>query len=315
MMSIKDFRWLTVALLAFFFSLDASAQQKNSVTSILEVLDTKTGERKVVKEFNYLIEAPNWTRDGKWIYFNSDGLIYKIDVEGKGNARLVDTQYLNKCNNDHVLSADGKWLAVSSSSNASSGWTSYIYVLPVDGGTPRLVTPYSLSFLHGWSPDGKTLAYCAFRDDSNGGDIYTIPIEGGDEKRLTDAQGLDDGPEYSPDGRHIWFNSVRTGLMQVWRMNVDGSKQTQMTFDEERNAWFPHVSPDGKKVIYLTYRKGDLAPDQHLPNKNVELWMMPARGGKPKMMIKLFGGQGSLNTNSWAPDSRHIAFVSYRLNN
>lgn len=203
MMSIKDFRWLTVALLAFFFSLDASAQQKNSVTSILEVLDTKTGERKVVKEFNYLIEAPNWTRDGKWIYFNSDGLIYKIDVEGKGNARLVDTQYLNKCNNDHVLSADGKWLAVSSSSNASSGWTSYIYVLPVDGGTPRLVTPYSLSFLHGWSPNSKTLAYCAFRDDSNGGDIYTIPIEGGDEKRLTDAQGLDDGPEYSPDGRHI----------------------------------------------------------------------------------------------------------------
>ena len=315
MMSIKDFRWLTVALLAFFFSLDASAQQKSSVTSILEVLDTQTGERKVVKEFNYLIEAPNWTRDGKWIYFNSDGLIYKIDVEGKGNARLVDTQYLNKCNNDHVLSADGKWLAVSSSSNASSGWTSYIYVLPVDGGTPRLVTPYSLSFLHGWSPNGKTLAYCAFRDDSNGGDIYTIPIEGGDEKRLTDAQGLDDGPEYSPDGRHIWFNSVRTGLMQVWRMNVDGSKQTQMTFDEERNAWFPHVSPDGKKVIYLTYRKGDLAPDQHLPNKNVELWMMPARGGKPKMMIKLFGGQGSLNTNSWAPDSRHIAFVSYRVNN
>jgi Tol biopolymer transport system component len=139
MMNTKDYRWLALALLAFFFSLDASAQQKNSVTSILEVLDTQTGERKVVKEFNYLIEAPNWTRDGKWIYFNSDGLIYKIDAVGKGNARLVDTQYLNKCNNDHVLSSDGKWLAVSSSSNGSSGWTSYIYVLPVDGGTPRLV--------------------------------------------------------------------------------------------------------------------------------------------------------------------------------
>ena len=289
----------------------AQAQQ-NNVTSVLEILDVQTGERKVVKEFNYLIEAPNWTRDGKWLYFNSGGLIYKIDVEGKGNVRLVDTQYVFHCNNDHILSFDGKWLAVSSSSNASSGWTSYVYVLPVEGGTPRLVTPYSPSYLHGWSPDGRTLAYCAFRDDEKGADIYTISVDGGEETQLTDAPGLDDGPEYSPDGKHIWFNSVRSGLMQVWRMNADGSEQTQMTFDESRNAWFPHVSPDGKLVIYITYHKGDLEPDQHLANKNVELWLMPSKGGKPTRMAQLFGGQGTINTNSWAPDSRHVAFVSYR---
>lgn len=306
-------KYLALMLVLSGAALVARAQQ-NNVTSILEVLDVQTGERRVVKEFNYLIEAPNWTRDGRWLYFNSGGLIYKIDVEGKGNARLVDTQSVSRCNNDHILSFDGKWLAVSSASNASSsGWSSYVYVLPLEGGTPRLITPYSPSYLHGWSPDGQTLAYCAFRDDEKGADIYTISVNGGEEVRLTDAPGLDDGPEYSPDGKHIWFNSVRTGLMQVWRMDADGSRQTQMTFDETRNAWFPHVSPDGKWVLYITYHKGDLEPGEHLANKNVELWLMPAVGGKPRRMASLFGGQGTINTNSWAPDSRYVAFVSYRV--
>ena len=302
-------------LIACMLGIAPSAEAQQNVTSILEVLDTQTGLRTTVKEFDYLIEAPNWSRDGQWIYFNSGGLIYRIDAEGKGNARLVDTQHVCKCNNDHVLSFDGQWLAVSSSSNASSGWSSYIYVLPAGGGTPRLITPYSPSYLHGWSPDGQTLTYCAFRDVDPGADIYSISVEGGEEVRLTDAPGLDDGPEYSPDGKHIWFNSVRTGLMQVWRMNADGSEQTQMTFDTTRNAWFPHVSPDGKQVIYITYHKGDLEPDQHLANKNVELWLMSAEGGEPRLAAKLFGGQGTINTNSWAPDSRHVAFVSYRLSN
>ena len=299
-------------LLLLFMASDIQAQQQNHVTSILEVLDTKTGKRKILKEFDYLIEAPNWTRDGRWVYFNSGGLIYKISAKGTGEARIVDTQHVNKCNNDHVLSFDGKWLAVSGADDNEKGWGSYIYVLPVDGGTPRLVTPNSPSYLHGWSPDGKTLAYCAFRDNEKGADIYTISANGGDEKQLTDAPGLDDGPEYSPDGKYIWFNSVRTGLMQVWRMKADGSEQRQMTYDLNRNAWFPHVSPDGKQVIYITYHVRDLEPDQHLANKNVELWMMRSDGGKPRLMAHFLGGQGTINTNSWAPDSRHVAFVSYR---
>ena len=306
-------QYIILCLFMLCMASDVMAQQQSGVTSILEVLDTKTGKRTVVKEFDYLIEAPNWTKDGKWLYYNSGGLIYKIDVEGKDEPQVVNTQPISHCNNDHVLSADGKWLAVSSADNSPSGWSSYVYVLPVDGGTPRQVTPKSPSYLHGWSHDGKTLAYCAFRDYEKGADIYTISIDGGEEKQLTDAPGLDDGPEYSPDGKYIWFNSVRSGLMQVWRMKADGSEQTQMTSHEDRNAWFPHVSPNGKRVIYITYHKGDLEPDQHLANKNVELWMMPAKGGKPKLITKLFGGQGTINTNSWALDSRHVAFVSYRL--
>ena len=302
-----------IFLLMLCMTMGVQAQQRNSVTSILEVLDIQTGQRTVLKEFNYLIEAPNWTVDGKWIIFNSGGLLYKLAADGKGEVGLINTEYVVRCNNDHVLSTDGKSIAVSSSPSPNAG-TSLIYTLPLEGGTPKLITPWGPSYLHGWSPDGKTLAYCAFRSVAVGADIYTISVDGGEETRLTTAEGLDDGPEYSPDGKHIWFNSVRTGLMQVWRMNADGSEQTQMTFDETRNAWFPHVSPDGKQVIYITYHVGDLDPGQHLANYNVELWLMPAAGGQPKRVAELFGGQGTINTNSWAPDSRHVAFVSYRLN-
>ena len=208
-----------------------------------------------------------------------------------------------------MLSADGQRIAISHGTKEDG--RSRIYTLPISGGNPQLVTPMAPSYLHGWSPDGKQLAYCAERKGNY--DVYVIPADGGEEQRLTTAEGLDDGPEYAPDGKHIWFNSVRSGLMQVWRMKADGSEQTQMTFDETRNAWFPHVSPDGKQVVFITYYKGDLEPGQHLANKNVELRIMPAEGGESRLLVKLFGGQGTINVNSWAPDSRRFAFVSYRL--
>ena len=284
-----------------------SAQQK--VTSILEICDITTGERTTVKEFPYLIEAPNWTSDGQWLIYNSGGKLYKLSPDQPGEPEQIETAYAVRCNNDHVLSADGQQIAISHGTKEDG--QSRIYTLPITGGTPRLVTPMAPSYLHGWSPDGKQLAYCAARKGNF--DVYVIPAEGGEEQRLTTAEGLDDGPEYAPDGKHIWFNSVRSGLMQVWRMKADGSEQTQMTFDETRNAWLPHVSPDGQQVVFITYYKGDLEPGQHLANKNVELRIMPATGGESRLLVKLFGGQGTINVNSWAPDSRRFAFVSYRL--
>ena len=283
------------------------AQQK--VTSILEICDITTGERTTVKEFPYLIEAPNWTSDGQWLIYNSGGKLYKLSPDQPGEPEQIETAYAVRCNNDHVLSADGQQIAISHGTKEDG--QSRIYTLPITGGTPRLVTPMAPSYLHGWSPDGKQLAYCAARKGNF--DVYVIPAEGGEEQRLTTAEGLDDGPEYAPDGKHIWFNSVRSGLMQVWRMKADGSEQTQMTFDETRNSWFPHVSPDGQQVVFITYYKGDLEPGQHLANKNVELRIMPATGGESRLLVKLFGGQGTINVNSWAPDSRRFAFVSYRL--
>lgn len=284
-----------------------SAQQK--VTSILEILDVQSGNRTVVKEFPYLIEAPNWTVDGAWLIYNSGGKLYRLSPQNPGEPEVIPTGFATRCNNDHVLSADGKGIAISHGTREDG--RSRIYTLPIEGGTPRLITPLGPSYLHGWSPDGKQLAYCAERNGNY--DVYVIPAEGGEEVLLTTAEGLDDGPEYSPCGNYIWFNSVRSGLMQVWRMKADGSEQTQFTFDDTRNAWFPHISPDGKQVVYIAYYKGDLKPNEHLANKNVELRIMPAGGGETRMLAKLFGGQGTINVNSWSPDSKKIAFVSYRL--
>lgn len=280
-----------------------------AVISTLETVEAATGERTELAAFDYLIEAPNWTRDGKRLIYNSGGRLYSFDIAAR-QSTVINTGFAVSCNNDHVLSPDNSHIAVSH--HTKEDGRSRIYVLPLAGGHPVLITPMGPSYLHGWSPDGLTLAYCAERNGQY--DIYTIPAAGGVETRLTDTPGLDDGPEYSPDGKHIWFNSVRTGLMQVWRMNADGSEQTQMTFDESNN-WFPHVSPDGQTVAFLAYRKDDVEPGDHPANKNVEIRLMPSAGGASRTLVELFGGQGTINVNSWSPDSKHLAFVSYRIVN
>lgn len=292
-------------------TLNGFGQIRERTVSYLNTLEVETGEVRTLRRFDRIIEAPNWIKGENRIVFNAEGHIYVFDME-TGKETMIETGLCDNCNNDHVLSPDGRFIAVSHSPKETP-WASRVYVLPAEGGAPRLVTPNAPSYLHGWSPDGAELSYCAFREQEGKMevDIYTVPVEGGDEVRLTHG-GFNDGPEYSPDGRHIWFNSTRTGLMQIWRMNCDGSEQTQMTF-HERNNWFAHVSPDGKKVAYLSYRKGDLEANEHLPNMQAELWVMDADGSNSRRMVPMFGGQGSINVNSWAGDSRHLAFVSYGL--
>ena len=280
---------------------------KRDSISILETIDIHTGERTVLREFDYVIEAPNWTTDGKTLIYNSGGRMYTYTLE-TGEVNEIDTGFATDCNNDHVLSPDNTELAVSHFTNEDAA--SRIYILPLTGGEPRLVTEKAPSYLHGWSPDGERLAYCAERNGQY--DIHTISVNGGEETQLTDEPGLDDGPEYSPDGKHIWFNSTRTGLMQVWRMDANGTNPTHVV-QEDANCWFPHVSPDGEYVVYIVYAKGDVDPGDHPENKNVELHLIPYNGGEPKTLVKLFGGQGTINVNSWSPDNRTIAFVSYRL--
>lgn len=272
--------------------------------STLETIEIETGVRSTIYKARMHFEAPNWSRDGKKFYLNMSGKIYAIPAEG-GELQLVDTDFAVRCNNDHGLSPDGTLLAVSDQSRDGG---SRIYVLPSSGGSPRPVTELAPSYWHGWSPDGATLAYCAERNGNY--DIYTIPVTGGSETRLTTAPGLDDGPDYSPDGRYIYFNSERTGQMKIWRMKSDGSDQTQMTPDDQYNDWFAHPSPDGRWLIFVSYDQSVIG---HPPNKDVCLRLMPAAGGPPKIIAKLFGGQGTINVPSWSPDSRRAAFVSYRL--
>lgn len=287
------------------------AQVRDRTRSRLCVLDTETGEVTTLNSFDRVIEAPNWMQtDDDVLIYNSDGHIYQYRISTGTETQIFSGSCTN-CNNDHVLSPDNTQIAVS---HSDTSWMSKIYILPVEGGVPRLITPNAPSFLHGWSPDGKELAYCAFRDHGNGMevDIFTIPAEGGEEKQLTFHAGFNDGPEYSPDGRYIWFISTRSGLMQCWRMNRDGSEQTQMT-RRQRNNWFPHVSPDGKKVVYLSYSKEGLDPNEHLPNMQVELGLMNSDGTDDRTLLRFFGGQGSINVNSWNRDSKRLAFVVYEL--
>jgi len=281
----------------------ATATDKPALYSTLEVGPIGSGDRRAIYVTPGRIEAPNWTRDGKWFIFNRDGHIERLPADG-GQPQTIDTGFATRCNNDHGLSPDGTLLAISDQSQEDHKST--IYIVPLAGGTPRRITQNSPSYWHGWSPDGKTLTFCGERNGEF--DVYTIPAVGGEETRLTTAVGLDDGPEYSPDGNYIYFNSVRTGTMQIWRMRPDGSDQERVTSDSFNN-WFAHISPDGKWMVFLTY---DRDVTGHPGGKDVMLRLM-SLGGEKKITVlaKLFGGQGTINVPSWSPDSQRLAFVSY----
>lgn len=260
--------------------------------SVLETVDVQTGVRTILREFDTVISAPNWTKDGRHLFYDSRGRLYTYEL-ATGEICEIDSGFAIDCTNDHLLSPDNTQLAISHFTNEDA--TARIYMLPVAGGSPTLVTEKGPSYLHGWSPDGKRLVYCGERGGQY--DIYTISVNGGSETQLTDEPGLDDGPEYSRSGQHIWFNSVRSGLMQIWRMETDGSNPTHIV-QEEANCWFPHVSPDGRFVAYIAYGKDDVSPGDHPPNKNVELRLVSAEGGASKTIVQLFGGQGTMNVNS-----------------
>ena len=278
------------------------ASGKTVLVSSLETVAIASADRHVEYAAAAHFEAPNWSRDGKYLIFNQDGTIRRLAF-GESVPTLILTVPQIHCNNDHGISPDGQSLAISDQS--TDDHKSHVYIVPIEGGTPRLITPNAPSYWHGWSPDGKTLAFTGQRGDNF--DIYSIPAAGGEETRLTTAPGLDDGPEYSPDGAYIYFNSERTGEMQIWRMKPDGSAQEQVTFDDSNN-WFPHISPDGQTMVFLAYEKGVTG---HPPGKDVELRLMTLKDKKVRVLAKLFGGQGTINVPSWSPDGLKLAFVSY----
>jgi Tol biopolymer transport system component len=260
--------------------------------------------RQVVFVSPTRIEAPNWLQDGSSLIYNSEGRIGRISVLG-GKPESIVTGFANHCNNDHGISPDGSLLAISDQSQGER--QSLIYTLPVRGGTPRRITDQGPSYWHGWSPDGKTIAFCGARKGEY--DVYTIPVGGGPETRLTTAKGLDDGPEFSPDGQFIYFNSDRTGRMEIWRMLADGRQQEPVVADEFNN-WFPHPSPDGKSIVFLSYEKDVTG---HPENKDVTLRRLDLEHARIEVIGRFFGGQGTINVPCWSPDGQRIAFVSYQL--
>jgi len=274
--------------------------------SRLEILDLETGLRKIVYRQKGILEAPNWTRDGRALLYNSGGKLYQFDLATRSST-AIDTGSATGINNDHLISPDGTELAISHRVETAEINGSTISILPAGGGEPRMITSKVPSYLHGWSPDGNQLLYTARREGQY--DIYMIPVAGGEEVRLTNHPKLDDGPEYSPDGKWVYFNSARTGTMQVWRMRPDGSEPRQITRDRW-NDWFPHVSPDGRRAIFLSYPP-EVDSEDHPRNKRVMLRTMTPEGRAITAAAYLYGGQGTINVPSWSPDSGKAAFVSY----
>jgi Tol biopolymer transport system component len=270
--------------------------------SSVEIFNIRTGESGVVWQTDQLVEAPNFSPDGSYLLLNGDGLLYRLPLEDADELEEVDTGYAVRCNNDHGISPDGSMIAISDKTMFGK---SCIYLLPSDGGAPRQVTTKLPSYWHGWSPDGTHLAYCGIRD--NVFDIYTIPVEGGEERRLTHGEGRNDGPDYSADGQWIYFNSSRTGLMQIWRIRPDGTDVQQITDDNYGN-WFPHPSPKGDKVLLISY---DADVFDHPRDLNVRLRLMDMDGGNLVTLFELFGGQGTINVPNWSPDGDEFAYVRY----
>jgi Tol biopolymer transport system component len=275
----------------------------------LEILDIANGSRKVIHESPGRFEAPNWMPDGKKLLFNEKGSLYTIPVEG-GNPEKLNTGTISRNNNDHVISFDGKMLAISSQREGLPGGGSTVYVLPLSGGEPRLITEGTPSYLHGWNPNGKELAIVAQRNGGKIYNLYKVSLKDSKETALTlNKNGHVDGPEYSPDGKYIYYNANVSGTMQIWRMKPDGSGKEQLTFDEYHN-WFPHISPDGKWMVFISFPP-NINPDAHPSYKKVMLRLMPlTAAGGPRVIAYLYGGQGTLNAPSWSPDSKFIAFVS-----
>jgi TolB protein len=285
---------------------ESDQQTQMNLGSNLQVVDVASGRLETIYKVPYSIQAPNWTPDGKSLIFNdSKGTIYSFDLASRSPI-AINTGVASHNNNDHVISFDGKMLGLSSFVRELGG--SIAYTVPIGGGTPKQITPKGPSYLHGWSPDGKDIVFCGERNGEF--DVYKIPSEGGKEIRLTDTKGLDDGPEYTPDGQYIYFNSVRSGLMQIWRMKPDGSQQEQVTNDAYNN-WFAHISPDGKWFYYVTFLPEETPAGIHPPYKHVYIRLLPIDGkGTPKVLAYLYGGQGTMNTPSWSPDGKKIAFIS-----
>ncbi|MBY3052610.1 TolB family protein [Rhizobium laguerreae] len=269
--------------------------------SSVEIYNVRTGGAREVWQTDRLVEAPNFSPDGCYLLLNGDGLLYRLPLDG-GEVVKVDTGFAVNCNNDHGISPDGTQIVISDKTEFGK---SAIYTLPIEGGTPRLITQSLPSYWHGWSPDGRRLAYCGIRDDVF--DIYTISVDGGAETRLTHGEGRSDGPDYSADGQWIYFNSSRTGLMQIWRIHPDGTGLEQVTSDNQGN-WFAHPSPNNDMVLLLSY---DPSVFDHPRDLDVRLRLMDMDGGNLKTLFELFGGQGTINVPCWSPDGEEFAYVRY----
>jgi Tol biopolymer transport system component len=282
--------------------------------SELVVYDCVSKQTKVIYRTHDLIEAPNWTFEHKWLIFNQDGRLYRIDPNGTNGAALINSDPINDLNNDHVLDPNGRDIYVSSNDG-------HLYRLGLEGGIPTRVTQTDRDaqgfrhYLHGVSPDGANLAYVGLIANASQVKtwIYTFDIGLGVHHQLTNGDFPVDGPEYSPDGQFIYFNAEfpdgPKGGAQIFRMRADGTEKTQLTHDDRVN-WFPHISPDNQSMAFLSYPKGTLG---HPADRDVMIKIIDLTSSNITTIDRFNGGQGTINVNSWAPTSDKFAYVRYPI--
>jgi Tol biopolymer transport system component len=302
-------------LLASRVQTPAPAQARPRYASRITIYDLATGASRLVHQADAVWEAPNWSRDGRFLLANSGGRLFRIPVDG-GPPEPLGLDPSLRCNTDHDYSPDGRLIALSASSPASR--QSQVYVANADGSNHRLVVSTAPSYFHGWSPDGKYLSFVANRDGKQY-DIYRVPAAGGNEERLTSDLAHDDGSDYSPDGKWIYLNSDRGGGSNIWRIPADGAgagdRKAERVTSDALEDWFPHPSPDGRSLLFLSFPAGTVGHnDRGLP---VQLRMIPLPGDRvsdvrARVVVEITGGQGTINVNSWAPDSRRFAYVTYQ---
>jgi Tol biopolymer transport system component len=295
----------------------AAAHAGEHLRSRFFIYDMRDGSSHLVYTADSIWEAPNWSPDGSYLISNSGGAIYKFVLKQDGTAEpqklAIPAEY--RCNNDKAISLDGKKLAFSAT--LPPGRSSQVFLANADGSKVRMMVSDSPSYFHGWSPDNKTLAFVAQRNKSGQYDIYSLPAAGGVEKRLTFNVHQDDGPDYSPDGRWIYINSNRSGKEAIWRFPADGAgrddRKAEMVVNDGLEDWFPHISPDGTKMVYIGYPLGTATHDPR--TVHIEIKLVAVGGGKvatsQKTLVEGIGGQGTMNVNSWAPDSMRFAYVTY----
>lgn len=270
--------------------------------SFLEIYEVATGHVRLVLDTDRHIEAPNWDPSGGNLLVNGGGHLFRVPLDAPALV-AVETGFATRCNNDHGISPDGRTIVISNHRDNGSE----MFLLPSGGGEPVLVSLDAPSWWHGWSPDGLRLAYVAARGDKKVIDVYTMPVAGGSETRLTMGEGHCDGPDYSADGSRIYYNCDRDGHAQIWVMAADGSGQRKLFADQNVN-WFPHPAPDGKHILYLAYPPGTLGHPANLP---VALCLMDPVGGNRRRVREFTGGQGSINVPCWSPDGSAFAYVRY----
>lgn len=286
---------------------DLAAGQRTEVW----VVDVVTGRRELVHSTaDLLLEAPNWAPDGAGLLLNGHGLLWRLDLENGQLAKMAITE-LPPINNDHVVDAPRGLIYLS----ANDG---HLYVAPVTGGTATRISHDSdrFHFLHGVSPDGAVLAFVDLprNDFSAAGRLALIPSGGGATTYPDAGRRHLDGPEYSADGIWLYVNTEdfgsRPGHAQLARVPADGGELEQLVKSDTVD-WFPHLSPDGRFAAYISFPTGTLG---HPADLDVQITIVDVGDwSTPLHTIGLFGGQGTMNVNSWSPDSRHLAYVAYPI--